>query len=472
MRNHFEGQPPLEDPHRPQYHFLPPANWMNDPNGLIQWKNQFHLFYQYNPYGAFHGSIHWGHAVSTDLVHWRHLPVALVPTPDGPDKDGCWSGCAIDHNGIPTIFYTGVSPQVQCTATSSDDLLTWQKRLQPVIAAPPPDIREHAGGDLRDPFVWRQDGLWYMLLTSKIEGGGGLVLLYRSADTINWEYLHPLISGDVNQRDPFWTGTIWECPNLIDFGDKQVILVSLQGTPNTFLYVCYFTGEFRQESFTTHSRHILVPTSIFYAPQVMRLDDGRVILFSWILEDRTARSALQAGWSGMMSLPLECSLLVSGKLGLAPVRELQSLRKNHSRFVNLQPNGSFLPLQGQALEILARFEPAPGSAFGLKVRCSPDGQEQTLIICRDNQVIIDSERSSLNADVNRRITTLPVEIEDRINLHIFLDHSILEVFVNDQSYLVSRIYPSRPDSLGIGVFAEGSVNIPQLDVWVLESIWG
>ena len=173
-----------------------------------------------------------------------------------------------------------------------------------------------------------------------------------------------------------------------------------------------------------------------------------------------------------MSLPLECSLLEAGNLGLAPVRELQSLRKNHSRFVNLQPNGSFLPLQGQALEILARFEPAPGSAFGLKVRCSPDGQEQTLIICRDNQVIIDSERSSLNADVNRRITTLPVEIEDRINLHIFLDHSILEVFVNDQSYLVSRIYPSRPDSLGIGVFAEGSVNIPQLDVWVLESIWG
>ena len=126
------------DPHRPVFHFLPVKNWMNDPNGVIQWNGQYHLFYQYNPHGAFHGTIHWGHAVSSDLVHWRHLPIALTPTPEGLDKDGCWSGCAIDNNGVPTLFYTGVFPQVQCTATSSDDhLLTWQKHPEPVISAPP-----------------------------------------------------------------------------------------------------------------------------------------------------------------------------------------------------------------------------------------------------------------------------------------------------------------------------------------------
>jgi len=100
----------LQDPHRPAFHFLPEKHWMNDPNGLIQWKGQYHMFYQYNPHGAFHGTIHWGHAISRDLVHWEHLPIALAPTPDGVDKDGCWSGCAVNNNGAPTLLYTGVYP--------------------------------------------------------------------------------------------------------------------------------------------------------------------------------------------------------------------------------------------------------------------------------------------------------------------------------------------------------------------------
>jgi len=127
-----------DDLHRPQYHFLPPANWMNDPNGLIQWRGQYHLFYQHNPGCPCWGTMHWGHAVSENLVHWTDLPIALAPTPGGPDADGCWSGCAVDNDGIPTLIYTGVFPQRQCIATSTDDLLTWEKHAgNPVIAAPP-----------------------------------------------------------------------------------------------------------------------------------------------------------------------------------------------------------------------------------------------------------------------------------------------------------------------------------------------
>ena len=92
------------DPDRPRSHFLPPSNWLNDPNGLIQWRGVYHMFYQYNPAGPFHGTIAWGHASSTDLVHWTHLPVALAPSPDGPDAGGCWSGCAVDDDGVPTII--------------------------------------------------------------------------------------------------------------------------------------------------------------------------------------------------------------------------------------------------------------------------------------------------------------------------------------------------------------------------------
>ena len=110
------------DHHRPLIHFSPPANWLNDPNGMIDWDGVFHLFYQYNPNGPLHGTIHWGHASSADLVHWTDHPIALAPTPGGPDAEGCWSGCAVDNNGTPTFVYTGVNPQTVCLAVSADDL--------------------------------------------------------------------------------------------------------------------------------------------------------------------------------------------------------------------------------------------------------------------------------------------------------------------------------------------------------------
>src|ERR1700748_1854334 len=88
------------DQHRPRYHFIAPANWMNDPNGAIFWNGRYHLFYQYNPNGAFWGTLHWGHTASSDLVHWEDFPIALSPSEDGADKNGCWSGCVIDDRGV------------------------------------------------------------------------------------------------------------------------------------------------------------------------------------------------------------------------------------------------------------------------------------------------------------------------------------------------------------------------------------
>src|SRR6266487_6704302 len=138
-----DGATARTDPHRPQYHFLPRANWLNDPNGLIQWGGTYHLFYQYNPNGPFHATIHWGHAASADLVHWRHLPIALAPTPGAADADGCWSGCAVNDGGVPTLIYSGHrnGEQRACLATSADGLLTWQKHPgNPVIPGPPPGL--------------------------------------------------------------------------------------------------------------------------------------------------------------------------------------------------------------------------------------------------------------------------------------------------------------------------------------------
>ena len=226
----------MVDHHRPTYHYLPPSNWMNDPNGLIQWRGQYHLFYQYNPNGAFHGTIHWGHAVSDDLVHWRDLPIALAPTPGGPDKDGVYSGCALDHDGVPTLMYTGVRPQVQCIARPADpndpDLVAWKKHPGNPVIPDSPEGMEVEG--FRDPFVWQEDDGWYCIVGSGIVGTGGNILLYRSQDLVHWEYLHELCRGELAK-----TGRMWECPNFFPLGDKHVLLIS----PIPLRKVLYLVGE-------------------------------------------------------------------------------------------------------------------------------------------------------------------------------------------------------------------------------------
>jgi beta-fructofuranosidase len=459
------------DLHRPRYHFLPPGNWMNDPNGLIQWKDEYHLFYQYNPNGAFHGSIHWGHAVSRDLIHWEHLPIGLAPTPGGPDEEGCWSGCAVNADGIPTLIYTAIHPQTVCLATGSDDLVTWQKHRQnPVLDGPPGEISDQTEGDFRDPFVWRSGEHWLMVIGTKIEGQGGMILLYESNDLINWNYLHPLVKGDVKATDPFWTGTMWECPNLIDFGAKQVLIISAQATSAELMYAFYYMGEFRQDRFQVERQEILVPTQYFYAPQIMKLNDGRIILWGWVREGRSDQACIEAGWSGMLSLPLECCLSENGKLGLAPAAELRNLRKNHHQIKNLELNRQMTSIKAQAFEILAQFEFEPGAVFGLKLGCTPDGGE-IRITFHDQIVFIDSEWLSLSGDLNRDVTRMPVEVDTLVNLRVFLDHSIIELFVNDESYLVSRIYPASCDNLKLTAFGEGQVNLVSIDVWEMESIW-
>ncbi|HMD20740.1 MAG TPA: glycoside hydrolase family 32 protein, partial [Alloacidobacterium sp.] len=108
------------DTNRPQFHLLPAANWMNDPNGPIFWKGKYHMFFQYNPHAAVWGDMHWAHAVSPDMVHWQHLPVALAPTKGGPDGEGCFSGSAVVFNGVPTFLYTGVKSVSLPEATLSD----------------------------------------------------------------------------------------------------------------------------------------------------------------------------------------------------------------------------------------------------------------------------------------------------------------------------------------------------------------
>src|ERR1700723_17847 len=214
------------DPLRPQYHLLPAANWTNDPNGPIYWRGEYHMFYQYNPNGAYWGDMHWGHAISSDMVHWRHLPVALAPASGGPDSGGCFTGTALANGDEVVVLYTGVVSvpeneatsrnganslrESQCLVTGTGkDLNVWSKYPKPVIAAPPPGL-DVVG--FRDPAPWRQGDSWYMAVGSGIRDIGAVILLYRSTDLHHREYLHVLAhaSGKVSQNgDPADAGDMW-----------------------------------------------------------------------------------------------------------------------------------------------------------------------------------------------------------------------------------------------------------------------
>lgn len=473
------------DPQRPRYHFLPPANWMNDPNGVIQWKGKYHLFYQHNPYAAVWDNMHWGHAASADLVHWTDLPVALTPSPGGPDEDGCWSGCAVDNDGVPTLLYTGVQgdwrlPHYQrvCIATSDDDLVHWEKHTaNPIIAQPPAGMNVTG---FRDPSVWREDESWYMAIGAGIEDIGGAVLLYRSCDLIRWEYLHPLCVGDKNETSDVWTGTVWEVPQFFALGDKHVLIFTAWDKEQ--LYTVYFTGSYRDRRFIPEVMHKLdFGDRHFCAPYTMTDSQGRRILWGWIGEDRTIEAQRAAGWSGVLALPRQLTLRDDGRLAIRPVQEIESLRREHHGMTDIELSSDSsdfkIDRRGDTLEIAAVIDPADAEECGVKIRRSPDGAEETRIYydAVNKRLGIDRRRSTLvqggrvSADVQDG--AFQVSPGESLRLRVFVDCSVIEFFANDYACVTSRVYPSRSDSTGVSVFARGDARINSIQIWSLPSIW-
>ena len=470
----------VNDPHRPCYHFLPPANWLNDPNGLIHWQGEYHLFYQYNPHGPFHGTIHWGHAVSTDLVHWQHLPIALTPEPGMADEDGCWSGVAVDDDGVPTLIYSGNcgGEQRACLATSTDGLLTWQKHPgNPVIASPPPDLHLVA---FRDHSVWREDGTWYQLMGAGIEGHGGTTLLYRSTDLRIWEYLHPLLVGDQQRFTPIWTGSMWECPDFFTLDGQHVLIISVWDREQLH-YSAALIGSYLDHHLTPTVEHKLdYGDRYFYAPQSFTDETGRRIIIGWIYEGRSVESQLACGWSGVMSLPRVLTLNPDGQVCMQPAPEAVALRAEHTHCAGIDvPVGEevMLPnVSGDTLELLVELAPAPTGGTSIVVRRSPDGTEQTRITydTDQGQLIVDRTHASqdLTTDHSAHVAPLTLGMDEPLRLHLFLDRSVLEVFANERVTITSRIYPTRADSVGVALIAEDAPgHLVSLDAWHLRSIW-
>ncbi len=435
------------DPLRPAFHVMPQAYWNNDPNGPIYFDGEYHVFYQHNPWGRTWGNMSWGHVVSTDLVHWEHLPIALVPG-STYDAEGIFSGCCvIDDKGVPTIIYTGVDPEVQCIARSHDRLRTWEKFAgNPVIGQRPPGSLQ----GFRDPFVWKESDAWYMLLGSGINGEGGTALLYSSPDLETWTYMHPLCVG---------FGMNWECPNFFPLKDKHVLVVSPHAK------VRYAVGDYKDHRFAPGEWH-LMDWGNFYAPNTLTDPEGRQIVWGWVQGAGTET----APWNNSISLPRLVTLGEGGRLVQHPLPELQQLREEQiahiTSNVTKESHNLLDGVRGNQLEIALDLNPGNLGGVRLEVLGHADGAGGFPIVY-DNR--------SLVLRVGDIVAPLQPQADGTIRLHIFVDHSVVEVFANGRECITAIAHPAdQHGGLRLVIEADGPQQagaVQSLDVWRLGTIW-
>jgi len=456
------------DPHRPAYHFTAPAGWLNDPNGLTQRDGEYHLFYQFNPYAPVHDRIHWGHATSTDLVNWRDLPIALTPSA-GPDVDGCWSGVLVYDGDIPTIVYSGRhgDQELPCVATGSPDLIEWTKDAgNPVISAPPADTDVTA---FRDHCVWREGERWRQLIGSGIRGRGGTAFLYESADLREWTFIGPLLVGDGasgGSGEADWTGTMWECVDLFRIGEEEAadrdVLVFSAWDDGVTHHPLYWSGRYEGDRYVPSALHRLdLGGRYFYAPQSMRDESGRRIMFGWLQEGRPDEAAIAAGWSGVMSLPRLVTAAADGSLHQRPAPEVDALRDE--QLISLSSLLAAEPLdlvRGDQLDIELHLTIPDGGAVTIDVRATDDDAERTVLSLRRRgagaELSLDRTRSSADPEVDAtpRGGEVPVAADGGVDVRILVDHSALEVFAGGVP-LTARVYPTRADALGVRLSGAG-----------------
>lgn len=436
-----------KDPLRPAYHLQAPARWMNDPNGPIFFGGRYHVFYQHNPYGTEWGHMHWGHAVSRDLVHWEHWPVALAPSADRGEEH-CFSGCCVDRDGTPTILYTSIGPKtpagsgaVQWLATSDDGMRTWRKHpANPVMT-----LKLH--GDLkvkdwRDPFAWKEGDDWFAVLGGHREGGKGCALIYKSKDLIDWTFLNVLMEG---------TERNWECPNFFRLGDKWVLLYSADDKPRL---AKYYTGTLTKDyTFRPEHHGVLDHSPTFYAPTTALAPDGRRLLWGWA-------SVKGDGWNGCLTLPRVLTLRPDGRLGIEPAKELERLRGSHAQLVGSISGDFTVGRPGvEAQEIRAKVQPARAKVIGLRYEATKD------------QVAVPLATVHLpGKQVHAGGISAPFELlpgETEVLLHAFIDHSILEVYVNGRTCLTVPLAVMSGERRDVTLAADDDVTY-DWEMWTLK----
>lgn len=469
---------PMEE--RPDFHLSTRVGWMNDPNGFSYYKGKYHLFYQYYPYASRWDSMHWGHAVSDDLLHWEYLPAALAPD-ESYDREGCFSGSAITlPDGKQLLMYTGVveekfrngeikTVQTQCLAVG--DGVDYDKFEQnPVLDGN--DLPEGCSrSDFRDPKMWQKaDGTYCCVVGNRPADGSGQILLFTSPDGFSWSFKKILASN--NNR----FGKMWECPDFFELDGKGVLLVSPQDMfPQGFEYhngngtLCLI-GDYDEstDTFTEEHNQAIDYGIDFYAPQTVLAPDGRRIMIGWMQNwDTCNLHAPERPWIGQMSLPRELSIR-NGRLYQQPVKELDMLRSNRVEYKNVPISGivGLEGIKGRRVDMELSIRPEDGEDVYQKfaVRFAQNEDYQTSLSFRPHEAILKVDRKfsgSRRAIIHQRrcLVNAPNAKKGELKLRVILDRFSVEAFVNDGEQVMAATFYTDQAADGISFFADGKVNV-------------
>ena len=498
------------DPYRPIYHFVSPESTLNDPNGLCFWQGNWHMFYQgYPPEDR---RQHWGHAVSKDLIHWKDLPYAIYPSPERAVFSG---GAMVEDNRVIAIYQgTAVGNMV---AVSDDPLLlNWEKVTGKAVIPAKSTTGFSLPYSVFDPSIWKKDGIYYSLSagrSARSDGGQfGTASLFRSKDLATWEYLHEFVEGDRFTLK----GDDYACPYFWPIGDRYIMPFFSHMSGGQYLLGDYDKAKdkFLVSSHSKFNFGAVGPAGVHAPSAAPDGKGGVIIIFNMNAGKPTGE------WNHIMSLPRKLTLAAKDDLRQEPTGDIESLRynKQETGAMKLVANKETVlkNIKGNAIEIAAEINPKNAQVIELNVLRSPNKEEYTRIIIykekgfskgldyqagngtafmpadliplvtgekpglrnpnvRASLISIESSFSSTLPDVQLRAPeTAPFILEqnENIKLRIFIDKSVVEVFVNGKQCVAMRVYPGREDSMGVSILSHGQeAELVSLEAWQMKNIY-
>ncbi len=494
------------DPHRPIYHYVNPENNHNDPNGLCFWQGRWHLFYQGFP--PEDPRVHWGHAVSDDLIHWRDLPYAIYPDPE----ESCFSGASFVDDDRVIAMYHGTQVGNMVAVSSDPLLLNWEKVTGKAVIPTPPQDGSPQEYTVFDPCIWKKDGVYYSLSAGTLPEGPGSKriaadFLFRSEDLATWEYLHTFTEDDRFTL----VGDDGACPYFWPISDKHILPFFSHMSGGQYLLGDYDT---ERDKFVVTGHGLFnfgasTPSGVHAPSATPDSEGGLIIIFNMNPGYPTE------GWNQIMTLPRRLTLGGDDELGIEPVGDVESLRYDH-RHVDqmvLPANEEVVldGIEGNAMELSLEIDAMSSPMVELNVLRSPNRDEYTRIaffkergfrvnryakegallasgspaVARhgaprpaptlQSLLTLDTSYSStLPEALSRPPETAPILLDpdEPLRLRVFIDRSVVEVFANGKQCVAARVYPGRDDSVGVSLRSQGSeATLKSLDAWQMENIY-
>ena len=465
---------------RPAYHMTPYVGWLNDPNGFSYYKGKYHQFYQYNPYDVRWAPMHWGHAVSTDLLHWEYLPCALAPDSPADNGPGCFSGSATEmDDGRQLLMYTSVVAEkqpngemrdIQTQSIAIGDGLNYEKpACNPVLTQK--DLPEgFSKFDFRDPKIWREaDGTYSVVTVCLAEDGSGAAALFQSKDGFDWHFVTVL------ERCNNQYGKMWECPDFFGLEDKHVLICSPQSMKadkyefHNGHNSVYFLGDYDKENhvFIKEEPHTLDYGMDFYAPQTTLLPDGRRVMIAWMKSWDACVVPDSQDWQGMMTLPRELEIK-DGRIWQKPVKEIENYRANKCHYTDKKIDcyTTFDGIKGRTLDMTVELSGEEYHDFTVEMAC--DDEYSTAFTYNRVAGVLEIDRTccGVTKDV---VCVRKIKIADtdrKLKLRFIMDRQSIELFINDGQQVATTAICTPLQADGICFNCDGSavVDIEKYDI--------